>query len=107
MIGWLASHFGGGALSLAGHVATEGVKYLRDRVKAGEIANIEQAVVQKSSYAHRADWEHLVVTLAVLGLTVWAHLTGQPDGLQHLLDQMAVTSVAWFTGRIALKTGGS
>lgn len=105
-MGWLLTHLtgelGGGLLSVATHVATSGFGWLKERTKAGELANVEQAAVQRASY-HRADWEHLVLALVVIGLMVWAAVTGQTEDLQAVTRGMALASVAWFTGRLTLR----
>ena len=99
---WLLSHLGGGVLAIGGHVATSGFRWLRERAKAGELANVEQAAVQRASY-RRSDWEHLALALALIALMVWAVVTDQPEQLQHTTSGMAAASVAWFTGRLTLK----
>ena len=100
---WLLTHLGGGVLAIAGHVATAGFRWLVERTKAGELADVEQAAVQRASYTARTDWEHLVLALVLIGLMVWAMTTGQQDSLQHVTEGMAVASVAWFTGRLTMK----
>ena len=104
---WITEHllglFGGGAASILGHVGTAAFGWLKERAKAGELAEIEQVSAQKASYRVGDDWEHLVLALVTIGLMVWAAATGQPDQLQEVTRGMALASIAWYTGRLTFR----
>ena len=97
---WL--HLIGGLGGILGHGATA---WIKGHFQSSEIADVEDAVVAKASY-RGTDWEHLALTVVLLGLMLWANLTDQATGLQQATQGMAVASVAWFTGRLHLRLKG-
>lgn len=103
-MGWLTSHIasalGGPLLGILGHSTATLTGWLKERAKAGELEEVEDAAVQRASYKARSDWEHLVVILTLLALDVAAYLRGWPDPLVHSLNLWAGMSTAWFFGHL-------
>ena len=103
----MLSLFGGSALSVLTHLGLEGYRFLQKRGQVEESEEQTAAGVQKASYGVKEDWEHFALTMVLLAAFTVTTLFTDDAVLSSTFRDMALASVAWFTGRLTLKLGRS